>query len=307
MEREAVHAAAQRPIAWYREFVPCAALRADVYALFSFVPERAAASPFRPLLREIAFRKGIACAPQLADGHVSMRFELGQACDAEGRWRVASDALGGTVIGPMSGVGRVGALDLSETVGAYFRPGGASRFFNMPVSYLTDTAVAAGDIWGTRQTPSSSDLAALNESARINRLESILLACLRSRVVRTSSVDVAGLATNVLRTAGRVTVEGMARAAGVSRQHLAREFREQLGIGPKLYTRIARFQSVLAHAGMQRPTDWARVALDRGFADQSHLIAECRQFSGLTPRMLAEQDWFHPFIERAKATFPASE
>jgi len=127
------------------------------------------------------------------------------------------------------------------------------------------------------------------------------LARLQHRRQRTESLDVEGLATSVLRRAGRVTVEGMARAAGVSRQHLSREFRERIGIGPKLYSRIARFQSVLAHAGARVTIDWARIALDMGFADQSHMIAECRQFSGLTPQSLADRDWFHPFIERAKS------
>jgi AraC-like DNA-binding protein len=289
------------PFAWYREFVPCEALRADVYALFSFVPGPAMASASRPLLREVAFRDTIMCAPQFADGQVSIRFEVGQACDVEGRWRSDATALGETVIGPMSGVGRTDGLDFSETVGAYFRPGCASRFFDIPLSDLADTAVAVADIWGTRGSPLSNELADLNEAARIDRVESILLARLRQRQPRTGSLDVEGLAASVLRSAGRVTVEGMARAAGVSRQHLSREFRERIGIGPKLYSRLARFQSVLAHASTRVTIDWARVALDMGFADQSHMIAECRQFSGLTPQSLSDRDWFHPFIERAKS------
>jgi len=293
--------AVQTPFAWYREFTPCEALRADVYALFSFVPGPALASPSRTLLREVALRKTIVCAPQFADGHVSIRFEVGQTCDAEGRWRADSNAFGETVIGPMSGVGRTDGLDLSETVGAYFRPGCASRFFDIPFLDLADAAVGLGDIWGTRGSPLSSELADLNEAARIDRVESILLARLRHRRQRTASFDLEGLAASVLRRAGRVTVEGMARAAGVSRQHLSREFRARIGIGPKLYSRLARFQSVLAHAGARVTIDWARVALDMGFADQSHMIAECRQFSGLTPHSLADRDWFHPFIERAKS------
>jgi AraC-like DNA-binding protein len=293
--------AVQPAFAWYREFVPCGALRADVYAFFSFVPGPALASPSRSLLREIAFRKPIVCAPQFADGHVSIRFEVGQTCNAEGRWRADSSAFGETVIGPMSGVGRTDGLDLSETVGAYFRPGCASRFFDIPISDLADAAVAVGDIWGTRGLPLSSELADLNEAARINRVESILLARLRHRRQQTGALDVEGLAASVLRRAGRVTVEGMARSAGVSRQHLSRAFRERIGIGPKLYSRLARFQSVLAHAGARAKIDWARVALDLGFADQSHMIAECRQFSGLTPQSLADRDWFHPFIDRAKS------
>jgi AraC-like DNA-binding protein len=292
------------PFAWYREFAPCEALRAYVYAFFSFVPGPASASPSRSLLREVAFCKAIVCAPQFADGHVSIRFEVGQTCDVEGRWRADSNAFGETVIGPMSGVGRTDGLDLSETIGAYLRPGCASRFFDIPLSDLADTAVAVGDIWGTRGSRLSSELADLHEAARIDRVESVLLARLRYRQQRTGSIDVEGLAAGVLRRAGRVTVEGMARAAGVSRQHLSREFRERIGLGPKLYSRLARFHSVLAHAGARVTIDWARVALDMGFADQSHMIAECRQFSGLTPQSLVDRDWFHPFIERAKSRPP---
>ena len=289
------------PFAWYREFAPCQGLRADVYALFSFGPGPVLAPASRPLLREVAFRDTMVCAPQFADGQVSIRFEVGQACDVEGRWRADSNAFGETVIGPMSGVGRTDGLDLSETVGAYFRPGRASRFFDIPLSDLTDTAVAVGDVWETRGSSFSSTLADVDETVRLDRVESLLLARLRHRPPRTRSLDVEGLAASVLRSGGRVTVDDMARAAGVSRQHLSREFRERIGLGPKLYSRLARFQSVLAHASARVTIDWAGVALDIGFADQSHMIAECRQFSGLTPQSLADRDWFHPFIERAKS------
>ena len=77
---------------------------------------------------------------------------------------------------------------------------------------------------------------------------------------RTRTVDVARLAASVLRRRGRVSVEAMALAAGVSRQHLAREFRERLGISPKLYCRLARFHSGLVHAGRRASVDWAQAA-----------------------------------------------
>jgi hypothetical protein len=109
--------AVQSPFAWYREFVPCEALRADVSALLSFVPGPALAPASRSVLREVAFRKAMVCAPQFADGQVSIRFEVGQTCDVEGRWRADSNAFGETVIGPTSGVGRTDGLDFSETVG----------------------------------------------------------------------------------------------------------------------------------------------------------------------------------------------
>jgi AraC-like DNA-binding protein len=303
MEPAVLQGGVEPPFAWYREFVPGEALRAHVYALFSFTPRPAPAPRSRPVLREVAFRQPIVCAPQFADGHVSIRFELGRACDREGRWRAEAGALGGTVVGPMSGVGRTAGLDFSETVGAYFRPGGAAGFFDVPMSELADTTVAVDDLWGRRGSW-SSELADLEDAARLDRVESMLLAHVRQRRRGAATLDVEGLAAAVLRRAGRVTIDGMANAAGVSRQHLAREFRARIGIAPKLYGRLARFHSLLAHASARGVVDWAGVALDAGFADQSHMIAECRQFSGLTPRALAAADWFHPFIERAKSRPP---
>ena len=306
MEPLCYKTAVQSTFGWYREFVPCEALRADVYAFFSFVPGSAPASPSRAVLREVPFHTVIAGAPQFADGQMSIRFEVGRTCDARGCWRDDANAFGETVIGPMTAVGRTERLDLSETVGVYFRPGRGSRFFDLPVSELTDRTVAVGDVWGTRHAPLSGMLAGLDETSRVDRVESVLLARRRRRQQRVQSLDVEGLAEKVLRIAGGDTVEDLARAAGVSRQHLSRAFRERIGMGPKLYSRLGRFHAVLAHASTRAPIDWARVALDLGFTDQSHMIAECRHFSGLTPQSLADRDWFHPFIERAKSSAGAS-
>ncbi len=287
--------------ACYREFAPCEALQSDVYAFFSFVPAAPPPSTSRPLLREIALPDATVCAPQLADGQVSIMFEVGRTFDAAGRWRADATALSGTVTGPMSRVGRTDGCDLSETVGAYFRPARAAAFFEVPISALTDSAVSIGDLWGARDSRLAGELCDANEAARIDRLESILLTRLQRRGHRSGALDVEGLARCVLRAQGRVRVDAMARAAGVSRQHLSREFREQIGVGPKLYSRIARFQSVLAYSGPRASIDWAGVALDAGFVDQSHMIAEFREFSGLTPQALRARDWFHPFIERARS------
>jgi AraC-like DNA-binding protein len=81
---------------------------------------------------------------------------------------------------------------------------------------------------------------------------------------------------------------------------VSRLFRERFGIGPKLYCRLARFQSGLVYAGRRACVDWAQAALDLGYADQSHMIGEFRRFSGLTPGALASPKWFHPFIERTR-------
>jgi AraC-like DNA-binding protein len=98
-----------------------------------------------------------------------------------------------------------------------------------------------------------------------------------------------------------VSVQRLSDEAGVSRQHFTRVFRDIVGLTPKLYCRLVRFHAGLVCAGCGSAFDWADVAQRLGYADQSHMIAEFKQFSSLTPRQLASRPWFHPFIERAKA------
>jgi AraC-like DNA-binding protein len=248
---------------------------------------------------EIPFRDPTFCSPQFADGHVSMLFELGHTCRVDGRWR--SDAAPhGSVTGPMSEVGRTTGSDRPDMIGVYFRPGRAAAFLNAVMPDLMDRSVAIDDVWGSAGLRLTEDLADLDEAARIERLESHLVARLSASPGSTSSIDMKAVTAHILRHHGRVTIDAMARNTGVSRQHFSRQFREQLGIAPKLYCRLARFQSGLAPGHSQEKINWAETAFALGYADQSHMIAEFRQFSSLTPQALVSGRWFHPFIERAR-------
>jgi hypothetical protein len=186
------------PIAWYREFAPCKALQGHIHAVFSFVPGPFAAPPRRPLLREIAFSDAAFCSPQFADGHVSMVFELGRTCDGNGHWCLDSVGLRGTLIGPMTAVGRIEGGDRPEMLGVYFRPAQVAPFVRVAISELTDRAVTIDDLWGPTGRRLPSELCDLDEAGRIDRLESVLLARLGNGRQRTGALDVAGLAASVL-------------------------------------------------------------------------------------------------------------
>ena len=285
--------------AWYREFAPCEALRPHVRTLFTFGPGREVTSPRHRLQREFGFSDLTACSPQFADGQASMLFELGRTCTLDGRWQEEVSACGGTVTGPKTAVGRIAAGDLPQMLGILFRPSAsAASLLGVPLRALTDKTIGIDEAWGREGNGLATELADLDDAGRIDRIEALLVNRLATRRARTSTVNVEGLAAWVLQQRGRPAVEAMARAGGVSRQHLTREFHDRLGITPKTYCRLARFQSGLAYAG-RRHVDWAQAAAEMGYADQSHMIAEFRQFGGLTPHELASQDWFHPFIARA--------
>jgi AraC-like DNA-binding protein len=60
-------------------------------------------------------------------------------------------------------------------------------------------------------------------------------------------------------------------------------FREQVGLTPKRYCRLRRFQEVMRRIASGAPIDWAQVSLDGGYYDQAHMAHEFREFSGVPP------------------------
>jgi AraC-like DNA-binding protein len=288
------------PVVWYREFEPCEALRPYVRSFFSFVPSASRTqAPGRRVTLDIPFGATDSfSSPLFADGNVSLIFNLERTCGTDGVWRSAPAET--AVIGPMTVVGAPRDAARAEMVGAYFLPGRASPFLRVPTSHLVDRIVALDDLWGRCATDLTGELSAKREEQRVDALEHALLRRLGRALVRSSSVDTAALASWATAERGRVTVARMAEAAGVSRQTLARAFRETVGVTPKVYCMLARFQAGLAYAGRGAKVDWARVACDLGYADQSHMIMEFRRFSSLTPHEVTSGAWFHPFIERAR-------
>lgn len=96
----------------------------------------------------------------------------------------------------------------------------------------------------------------------------------------------------MLRSPG-TRVADLAGAACLSGKQFQRTFFSTVGMLPKEYSRIVRFQKALHHLQVSRPSDtsgFARTAYVAGYSDQSHFIRECRRLSGHTPaRLIAVQ------------------
>jgi AraC-like DNA-binding protein len=81
-------------------------------------------------------------------------------------------------------------------------------------------------------------------------------------------------------THGTARIGSLASELGWSRKRLAARFREQIGLTPKAAARLLRFEHARSLAGTM---SWGELAYTCGFADQPHLIAEFRAFTGSTP------------------------
>jgi AraC-like DNA-binding protein len=120
-----------------------------------------------------------------------------------------------------------------------------------------------------------------NVPAKFRVLERWLIRVAARELQRHPAVDL-GLTTFRDQWALGAAREAQQRS-NLSPRRFIQLFRDQVGLTPKLYCRIRRFQYVLDRVTDARDVDWLRTALACGYFDQSHFIHDFRAFTGLRP------------------------
>lgn len=93
------------------------------------------------------------------------------------------------------------------------------------------------------------------------------------------------------RAAGQLDIASLGEALGLGERQLRRRFEAAVGLAPKRFARLLRFQRVFEQQRESDATVWAQVALECGYCDQAHFNRDFRAFSGLAPRqLLADAD-----------------
>ena len=192
-------------------------------------------------------------------------------------------SLTGTVLcGPHSEFFVIDTHEQESVIGIQFKPGGARPFFRLPTNELHNLHVSLEDLWNAKARDLRCQLLeARTPEAKFRVLERTLLAETQKSIEPHPAVK---FALNELVSSPQVrTISDVTAEIGLSPRRFIQLFSDEVGVTPKLFCRIKRFQSVLAQIGTGRPVGWMDVALSCGYFDQAHFIRDFRAFSGLNP------------------------
>lgn len=171
-----------------------------------------------------------------------------------------------------------------QLLGIRFHPGGTFPFFRNPMQELTNRVTDLAALSSEFQNDLVRCVEETSSLLKVAALERLLVERVRSCK---HDSRLAGLVTKLVKNGGQVLVDQLARDAGVSSRQLERRFLSEVGIGPKLLSRILRFQQIF-RAVDNHDEGWAAVAADCGYYDQAHLIRDFREFARQTPGLLFE-------------------
>jgi AraC-like DNA-binding protein len=173
--------------------------------------------------------------------------------------------------------------DVSEpacSVGVQLQPGAASLLFGAPANELAGKHFRLEDLWGGSAAGSARQQ--LQEERKPDRRLKLLESFLATRLPKVHSVHPA-VATALQRFAEQADVHDVVRDSGYSHRRFIALFHEAVGLTPKLYCRVQRFQRALARVAKDRASTWIDLALAAGYSDQSHFNREFLEFAGVTP------------------------
>jgi AraC-like DNA-binding protein len=232
---------------------------------------------------------------RLPDGRVALVINLGHE-----RLRVSyqeqADQFqsfhGGVLCGAHSQFSVLDTTTLVTTMYVCFKPGGARPFLPMPATELTNQVVDLSLVFGTAAFDLREQLqAAQTNDDRVCILERFLLARVTWEQAPHPAVTFA-LASfqdgHKRRSISEVTAQ-----LGLSPKRFISLFEEAVGLTPKVFCRVLRFQEVLRRIQRGQPVRWADLALDYGYFDQAHFIHDFQAFAGLTPTAYLAQRGEH--------------
>jgi len=167
----------------------------------------------------------------------------------------------------------------ASIMGVHFRPGGAV-LLGLPPGVIADTHVELAALWGSEVSFLRERLCeARDDAGRFAILEHAL--CVRMAEPPRQRQLIAAALPQLEHPDG--SVAAVARELGVSQRHFIQVFTEQVGMTPKRYARVRRFQRALTLANRAQPLPWAELAVKVGYFDQAHLCHDWRELTGLSP------------------------
>jgi len=169
-----------------------------------------------------------------------------------------------------------------DTLGVLFFPNSLKSIFGIKANLLTDTCLDFSLITADEHKFLHERLSESNSTEeRIGLLSNYFLSQIQRHGFDNNAVSFA--VNEIQKTNGSLNYQSLLKDLKISERSLERHFKQHVGITPKMYMRICRFQaslSQLKQKGYQKLSD---IAYENGYADQSHFIREFKEFLGFSP------------------------
>ena len=190
------------------------------------------------------------------------------------------------LFGQMSKMGHAHNIARFQGFIIVFTPSGLFHFVQGPASDLTDRILYLEQLGLQKLQVELQAVFASggHVSQWVQEIDKILLGYFDSVTKKRVRVDVSSIADEILFKNGNLFLDKLIGGLGLNMRTFQIHFKRQIGITPKLFCRIVRFNALLNAIHVTLKFDLLSLAVDFGYSDISHLYKDFKDFMGMTPR-----------------------
>lgn len=172
-----------------------------------------------------------------------------------------------------------------------FQANGLSHFLRIPINELQNQIVTLESVNKVLSQQLEDKLAGASTfQKRIEIVESFFINLLKNQIISVNQKRMTNSIELIKSTKGNISIEFLASNACVSRKQFERKFLAYIGISPKQYLKIIRFQNAIFLNQSTTNVSITELAYRAGYYDQSHFINEVKDLTGQTPKKLFDSE-----------------
>ena len=222
-------------------------------------------------------------SPQILEFMFGTHYQVRRR-DSEVTENVRAVALVGSRTSPSAELILSGNVDAFTIV---FLPGAFSTLFGVPAIELTNGDFNGQEVLGPRINELYARLGEVSAFQDRVHVANDFLTAIRPS---TESVNaIVRIARAMIRNNGSVRISEIAHQTGLGLRQFERRFDREIGVSPKLYARIIRFEAALQRRAVLPSTPWTDIAHDLGYHDQMHMVHDFTRLAGDSPRAISRQ------------------
>jgi AraC-like DNA-binding protein len=254
------------PEDWYREFAPPAPLADCVLSLWEM---------------RIPSIPGTARVRILPNACVDIVLYASEPSRGEGQAAIVAPPHRSYVVGSTLRSFIVQSVGWRHILGASLRPEGVQPLLGLPAAVVGESVAFLNDVIGADAARIEDRVLSGAPEGAMRRLAEVLLERRRSAAPPDATAHRAVGLVHAAR--GRKRIDALVSELNVSPRRLERNFLAHVGMSPKLFSRLVRFDRAVRDLAARGAKPWSQFALEHGYADQAHFINEFREFAGVTP------------------------
>ncbi len=183
----------------------------------------------------------------------------------------------------------VAACGTSGVIAVTFYPFGACNFMDFPLRRIENSMINLHDIDGQKAKLVEEQINnALSMQERIAAVEKYLLSRFMP-IYKDDFILIKKILCTILQNRGQITAADLSKSMFLSGKSLERKFSTFIGISPKQFIRIVRFQEVIKQFSDPDKKLLIERSYDNGYFDQAHFIKDFKALSGYTPKEFLAQ------------------